>query len=245
MWLPSVGSVEEIHGELVSIFKGENDPISPCGVKSYDMLASACERPNVSLGGIEKYPSIELKISALFHSLTKNHPFHNGNKRTALVVMLCALYKNDRKFVLEVSDDVIYNFVLEVTGNEFPVKNHLLSVDDVVIEIARWLKQNTQSVGGRLSGMKPEKFAKNCEKAGANVRLSEGRYKISYSHARGVSFKNGKKKLPVGVVRSFISKLGLGESHTGISYDDFCEGASSERDQMYRFMAALRRLART
>ena len=42
-------------------------------------------RPQTGLGTIDKYPTIEQKAAALLHSLIKNHAFHNGNKRTALV----------------------------------------------------------------------------------------------------------------------------------------------------------------
>ena len=79
MHMLSVDGVKEIHFELAKIFAEENDPISPCGVKDINMLESACARPDAGLGRVEKYNSLELKVAALFHSLTKNHPFHNGN----------------------------------------------------------------------------------------------------------------------------------------------------------------------
>jgi death-on-curing family protein len=37
------------------------------------------------VGGKEAYPTTFNKTAALFHSLINNHPFHNGNKRVALV----------------------------------------------------------------------------------------------------------------------------------------------------------------
>ena len=47
--------------------------------------------------GIENYPSTELKLVAYLYFLVKNHPFVDGNKRTATLtfVVLCSL--NGRK----------------------------------------------------------------------------------------------------------------------------------------------------
>jgi death on curing protein len=94
IWLPTPVQVKQVHNELVAVFAQDKDPISPSGVRSDDLLASACQRPNVALGSTEKYTTVFTKAAALFHSLTKNHPFHNGNKRTALVALLSMLQRN-------------------------------------------------------------------------------------------------------------------------------------------------------
>ncbi|WP_083340430.1 type II toxin-antitoxin system death-on-curing family toxin [Chromobacterium vaccinii] len=245
MWVPTVKNIEEIYFELVDMFEKEDDPISPFGVKSHDLLESACQRPYAGLGGVEKYDTVYLKVAALFHSLTKNHAFHNGNKRTALVSMLSVLYRNDKKFIAEVSDEMIYKFVLAVTANEFPEENHGLDVDGIVLEISRWIRSHTKTIGISSPGMVPSKFANGCKAAGAEVRLDGGRYKIANGLGRSISFRSGKKKLPAGVIRRYLTKLGIGESQTGIGYDDVLTGVSAERDQINRFMKALRQLAKT
>lgn len=127
-WLPEPKNVLAVHEELVRVFEEDNDPISPPGVKSPDLLESACARPRTALGDVEKYPSLAEKMAALFHSLTKNHAFHNGNKRTALVTLLSALQRNDQRLISEVTDDHVYDLVVSVTADEFPIKNHGLNV---------------------------------------------------------------------------------------------------------------------
>lgn len=244
MWLPSAENVSEIHFELAKIFEQERDPISPCGIKSLELLESACARPHVGIGNIEKYNSVDLKIAALFHSLTKNHPFYNGNKRTALVSMLSALYRNDRKFIQDVTDDVIYDFVVRVTANEFPHSEHGFDTDEVVRHIAIWLRKYTQSVQSAPSAMAAKIFAEKCEQAGANVKDDGVRYKINFN-GNGIRFKKTKRKLPAPVIKNYLSKLKLGESYSGFDMEEFSRGVSSERDQMYRFMIALRSLAKT
>lgn len=245
MWMPSADHVVSIHLELAKIFQAEEDPISPCGVKSENMLQSACARPHVGIGQEYKYKGLEEKLAALFHSLTKNHPFHNGNKRTALVTMLLALYRNDRKFNTEINDDKIYDFVVSVTADTYPESDHGLDVDGVVACIARWIKEHTQSIRVDPRPMSPKEFAGKCEQAGANVREDGSRYKISNNNGKSVKFKKTSRKFPAPVLKNYLKKLGLNESMSGIDYLEFDHGVTTERDQMYRYMVALRRLAKT
>ena len=53
------------------------------GIRDFSLLHSALERPKATFEGIDLYPSIFLKAAALLHSMTLNHPFSDGNKRTA------------------------------------------------------------------------------------------------------------------------------------------------------------------
>ena len=94
MFLPSFDDVMEIHEELVEIFRNDEDPIEPAGARDINLVHSACMRPTTGIGDQDKYVSEYDKAAALFHSLTQNHAFHNGNKRTALVTLLATLYRN-------------------------------------------------------------------------------------------------------------------------------------------------------
>jgi len=51
-----------------------------------NLLASALGRPFQTAFGEDLYPTIPDKAAALFHSLISNHPFPDGNKRTAILV---------------------------------------------------------------------------------------------------------------------------------------------------------------
>lgn len=73
----SVSEVLEIHEAEVS-----DDPIVDLG-----LLESAVLRPQASVGGQDAYPDIHSKAAALFHSLVRNHPFTDGNKRTAVIAV--------------------------------------------------------------------------------------------------------------------------------------------------------------
>ncbi|MEW4337397.1 type II toxin-antitoxin system death-on-curing family toxin [Chromobacterium vaccinii] len=244
-WLPSPNGVAEIHFVLAKIFESENDPISPVGIKSKEMLESACERPNTGMGGTFKYNAIEEKCAALFHSLTKNHPFHNGNKRTALVSLLTTLYRNDKIIKRVVTDDDIYDFVVAVTADEYPAKNHGLTTDGVVEAVARWIKKNSTPIKAHPAGMKTRDFIDKCIAAGGHCKnSSDGAYVVSYKRA-SIRVSKSTRQLNGNVVRQFLNKLGLNEHDSGISMEEFQEGVNDERAQIYRYMTALRRLAKT
>jgi death on curing protein len=52
-------------------------------VRDFGLLSAAVARPRASAFGEEAYPDPWTKAAALLHSLTRNHPFVDGNKRAA------------------------------------------------------------------------------------------------------------------------------------------------------------------
>lgn len=54
------------------------------GVRDIGLLESAVRRIEQSFGGADLYPSVTEKAAHLFMGLLKNHPFVDGNKRTAI-----------------------------------------------------------------------------------------------------------------------------------------------------------------
>jgi death on curing protein len=54
-------------------------------VRDYELLEAAVMRPHQTVMGQDAYPTIHDKAAALTHSLIKNHPFMDPNKRTALL----------------------------------------------------------------------------------------------------------------------------------------------------------------
>jgi death-on-curing protein len=57
-------------------------------VRDIELLEAAVQRPQASAFGADAYPLLHEKIAALFHSLARNHPFTDGNKRTAAIAAL-------------------------------------------------------------------------------------------------------------------------------------------------------------
>jgi death-on-curing protein len=79
--------VQYIHDNLVAVMWPGNDPVGPGGCRDANLLESAVARPFHSAFGVDAYATILDKAVALFHSLNSNHPFHDGNKRTAIIAL--------------------------------------------------------------------------------------------------------------------------------------------------------------
>lgn len=77
--------VLEFHRELTDKYTMEN------GIHDMNMLQSAINTPFQSFAGQDLYPTVFDKASRLCFGLAKNHPFNDGNKRTAVHTMLVYL----------------------------------------------------------------------------------------------------------------------------------------------------------
>ena len=63
-------------------------------VRDPGLLDSALHRPQSRFGGMEVYPTVPLKAAALLHSLVRNHPLVDGNKRLAWLATMIFLDLN-------------------------------------------------------------------------------------------------------------------------------------------------------
>ena len=80
--------VREIHDEAVKIFGGPHE------IRDEALLASAVFAPQSSFGGKSPYLDlIEVAAAYLFY-LGRNHPFLDGNKRTAMAAAVVFLRLN-------------------------------------------------------------------------------------------------------------------------------------------------------
>lgn len=73
-------------------------PKEQIGVKDRNLLLSALGRPRQSVFGEDAYSEIWGKAAALYASISQNHAFHNGNKRTAFASMKQFLWVNGYQF---------------------------------------------------------------------------------------------------------------------------------------------------
>lgn len=71
------------------------------GVRDLSMLLSALGRPSATFDGNDLYPDVFTKAAALMDSLVRNHPFIDGNKRTAITSAGLFLRLNRYRLVVE------------------------------------------------------------------------------------------------------------------------------------------------
>jgi death-on-curing protein len=100
--------VEALHAEQLRLHGGA------AGVRDEGMLESALFRPQQK----EAYgdPDIADLAAAYLFGIAKNHPFVDGNKRTALAAADLFLYFNGVN--LEADEDDLIQFVLMVAAGE-------------------------------------------------------------------------------------------------------------------------------
>ena len=128
----TVDAVKAIHGEVLAAHGGA------AGIRDETLLESAVVAPQASMMG-QPLISDPLEIAAayLFY-ISRNHPFLDGNKRTALAACLVFLEKNgllpDRKLPINVWEQ----FVLDVASSK-------ISRDETTRRLRKLLKKSRRS----------------------------------------------------------------------------------------------------
>jgi death-on-curing protein len=115
--------VEKIHDILIENFGGSK------GIRDRGALESAINRPYQTFDGQDLYPDPANKAAAIFESIISNHPFVDGNKRTAYVLMRLMLLEN----LLDITtgQEEKFDFVISAANGE-------LTFD----QIGKWIKDH-------------------------------------------------------------------------------------------------------
>jgi death-on-curing protein len=91
-------------------------------VRDWGLLESAVHRPQSVVFGNEAYPGLDAKAFALLHSLARNHPLLEGNKRLAWLATRLFYVRNDKD--LRATDPRDGNdLVRAVASGEYEVEN--------------------------------------------------------------------------------------------------------------------------
>lgn len=116
-----------IHDRAVKRFGGSH------GVRDIGLVESAVARPQATFGGKYLYISLFDKAAALLQSLLKNHPFVDGNKRTALSSAALFLWKNGYKLTNAHKEEV--EFAIRVDNGNLTVE-----------QISKWLERHSVKI---------------------------------------------------------------------------------------------------
>lgn len=109
----NVESVKAIHREVLAAHGGLD------GIREPALLESALAAPQASLAGQTLITDpIEAAGAYLFY-LCRNHPFNDGNKRTALAACLVFLNENGWLLDEELDVDAWENLVMKVASSQW------------------------------------------------------------------------------------------------------------------------------
>ncbi len=84
-----------IHDRQIQKFGGTS------GLRDQGLLESALAQPQATFAGELLHPTVEEQAAAYLFHLAMNHPFLDGNKRTAFAVMDVFLRVNGRTLTLD------------------------------------------------------------------------------------------------------------------------------------------------
>lgn len=102
--------IERIHDVVIRLTWPGVPPHMSKVYRNMALLESAAARPFQTAFGEEIHPGLLAKGAALFHSLITNHPFEDGNKRTAVTSLQVFLLANG--VLLLTSPQDMYNLAI-------------------------------------------------------------------------------------------------------------------------------------
>jgi death-on-curing protein len=119
----SLEQLLEIHALVVETTGGG------MGLRDLGRLEAAIATQTQNVFGDELYPGLIDKAAAIIRGIIADHPFADGNKRTAMLVGLTLLEINDIRFTAELSE--LENFAVKIATDKLDVTS-----------IALWLRQH-------------------------------------------------------------------------------------------------------
>jgi len=120
----TIQDICELHTQLEEAFI-----LSP-GIRDKSLLASAVNAPFQTFMSNDLYPSIYDKAAQLCYGIANNHPFTDGNKRTALHSMYVYLIINGYDIIAPQQD--VENLIINVAAGRMHNT-----------ELSKWLQKNT------------------------------------------------------------------------------------------------------
>lgn len=123
IWMNAADAVIA-HDQELSVHGGS------AGIRDKGLLESALARPKNLWAYAETQPPLALLAAAYAHGISSNHPFVDGNKRTALVISFAFLDVNGRE--LTASQEDAYLTILGLASGEISEA-----------QLAEWFERNT------------------------------------------------------------------------------------------------------
>lgn len=242
--LLSAEEVNSIHWQVVRDFARSDDPVDPPGIRDVNIFESAVSRPATSFAGEDKYPTVSMAGAALFHALVHNHPFHNGNKRTALVSLVVFLDRHG--YVLTASQNELYDYVLGVAAHEVVplTERDGFLADRETLEIARWLQRSMHRTDRRehplqFRQLRSILIANGCtiEMLGTKARISREGRQIQ------ISYGGDGREVKASTIHKVRAELELDERH-GFDSEAFYATGDQIPDFILKYRDLLTRLAK-
>jgi len=105
----TVDEIFAIHDRVIREYGGSPELVN------LGHLEATLAAPRQTMFSEELYPDVFSKAAILFYLLIKNHPFLDGNKRTAFLALMRFL--NINGYTLSATNDELYQFTIDVASS--------------------------------------------------------------------------------------------------------------------------------
>lgn len=105
-----------------------NREFTGLAVRDAGLLASALGRPQASAFGQDAYPDLWSKAAALLHSVIRNHPFMEANKRTATALALGFLAYNGIDLARDPDHEAMLGIAVAIANTDIDVDKIALAL---------------------------------------------------------------------------------------------------------------------
>lgn len=247
---------------LADYFSDEDESIV-YGVKNHTILGSALGRQFTSLGDKLKYSKPIEICGTLFYGLIKNHAFHDGNKRTAFLILVYHLQKHGLQFIERKNKERIETLSVNLAANTLKenyerfarFKDH---DDPEVSFVIDYLERNTRKTDKRYYNVTYNEFDSLLNKYDVKLenphknyidvmqfKFPNGIFKVKkkqkWCKVMTIGFPGWKKKVGLKAVKEVLKKTGL-NAENGIDSKVFFKGFPSLSVMIEEYNEPLRRL---
>ena len=257
-----VHDVLRAHFLLIDYFFQEGHQVGGVGPRSLDMLHSAVSRQSVAFGGQTKWRDNFDLCATLFFGLIKNHPFHDANKRTALLIVLYYLRKIGR--TPDATQRDFENLTLRIASNrlkDYPAFKRFSKLDDgEVLFISNFLRRNTRAVDKHNYVITYKQLDQILSRYGFRLSHPDGNYidvvrdvevntgfifrkrKVVTERVTNIGFPGWKTEVNLSTIKKVREATNL-TNRNGVDSKAFFQGADSMEALISAYKNPLERLA--
>ncbi len=251
------------HFLIADYFYSKDTGLAGIGPRDADLLHSAVYRQFVSYSGVDKWSTSFERAATLLFGIIADHPFHDANKRTGLLVLLLFLNKLNR--LPTVSQSNLEDFAVEISDHKLAKyaryrELRKKSPDPEVMFIADFLRRNTRKTDRKFYSITYRELDRRLQDLGYRlknphknvidvVRVEERRKLFGFGtkervdvKVAQVGFPGWKYQVNQGAI-STIRKEAKLTAEDGFDSQSFYQGADPVQSLIAEYSGPLERLA--
>jgi len=167
------------HFLIADYFYSKDTGLGGVGPRDASLLHSAIYRQFVSFGGKDKWSTSFEKAATLLYGIISDHPFHDANKRTGLLILLLFLRKMNRTPVIGQND--LEDFAVDIANkklDKYPRYRDLRKTDPdpEVMFIADFLKRKSRKLDNQYHSITYQELDYRLANFGYRLANPSGNY---------------------------------------------------------------------